>query len=431
MRIDILAVGSHGDVRPTVALGVGLRTAGHRVRIVTLDGFEALVRGSGLDYLSIGSSPREIAMTAAGRHWIENRSSAIGLLRGFVHVARLLIESGIARYWHACRDAEALIVTPMGLVVGVHIAERLRIPLVRAHAFPSAATRYDWAGRKNLRTAVRGDLTWLGGTASRLLLWNKLRPTMNVARRKILGLPPLSREDPFRVMDRQRIPLLDAYSPAVVPRPPDWGAWIHVTGYWFLEDGSGWVPPPELADFLASGAPPVFVGFGSTPFPEPESATDTVSRALTRTGHRGIVVAGGSGLATGRLTKDILSVDFVPHSWLFPRVSAVVHHGGAGVTGAALRAGLPSVVVPVFADQPFWAQRVFELGAGPRPIPARRLTADALASAIQLTDRNEMRSRAQALGRQIRAENGVAAAVEVIHDYVGRAQETSSAASVP
>ncbi len=418
MRIDILAIGSRGDVQPYVALGLGLETAGHRVRIVTLGGFEELFRGRGLDHLSIGGSPRDIADTAAGRHWIEHRAGTVGFLRGFVRVAGSLIEAGITSYWHACRDAEALIVSPMGLLVGVHIAERLRVPLIRAQLSPFAPTRYDWAGRRNLVTAVRGDWTAFLGAVFRLLIWSKLRHTTNAARWNILELPPLPLKEPFRTMDRMRIPVLDAYSPAVVPRPPDWGSWIHVTGYWFLDDTPVWVPPGELVDFLASGPPPVLVGFGSTPFPEPQAATDLVVRALARAGRRGVLVTGGSGLATGQLSDEVFSVNFVPHDWLFPQVCAAVHHGGAGVTGAALRAGLPSVVIPVFADQPFWGQRVFKLGAGPRPIPAKQLTDDTLAGAIRSTASKEMRRRAAALGEQIRGEDGVACAVEAFHHHV-------------
>jgi sterol 3beta-glucosyltransferase len=173
-----------------------------------------------------------------------------------------------------------------------------------------------------------------------------------------------------------------------------------------------------LTDFLASGLPPIFVGFGSTPFPEPDRATDIVVHALTRAGRRGVIVAGGSGLRTGRLTDDVLGVDSVPHSWLFPQVRAAVHHGGAGVTAAALRADLPSVVVPIFGDQPFWAQRVFQLGAGPRPIPVKQLTTDGLAAAIRATEGSDIRRRAAALGAHIRKENGVSRAVEVIENYL-------------
>jgi UDP:flavonoid glycosyltransferase YjiC (YdhE family) len=249
-------------------------------------------------------------------------------------------------------------------------------------------------------------------------MWTLLRKTTNTARRDILELPPLPLQEPFAAMDRRRFTVLDAYSPSVVRRPPDWGTWIHVTGYWFLDFEPGWTPPSMLVDFLDSGKPPVFVGFGSTPFPNPEAATRLVVEALTSARQRGIVVAGGSGLAVGRLTDDILSVDSVPHGWLFSRVCAAVHHGGAGVTAAALRAGLPSVVVPVFADQPFWGERVFRLGAAAHPIPARRLTAARLGAAIKLTATASMRARAAELGTRIRGEDGVARAVEVVNAHV-------------
>jgi sterol 3beta-glucosyltransferase len=421
VRIDIVAIGSHGDVRPNVALGVGLQREGHSVRIVALHGFEELVRGHGLEYLPIGRTPQDLANTSDGRFWVERRESTVGFLRGFVRIARSLVQEGTATYWRARQDVDAMIVNSIGLAIGVHVAERLRVPLIRTHTSPFTPTRYDYNGRRNLRTAVRGELTAFAGRAFRTAIWTMLRKTTNAARRNILELPPLPLHEPFGAMDRLRLPVLDAYSPAVVARPPDWGSWVHVTGYWFLDDTAGWTPSAPLVEFLAAGPRPVFVGFGSTPFPDSGAATELIVDALDRAGRRGIVVAGGSGLATGRLARDVLSVDAVPHSWLFSRVSTAVHHGGAGVTGAALRAGLPSVVVPVFADQPFWAGRVFDLGAGPRPIPARRLTAERLATAIQLANGNSIRDRAARLGEQIRKENGVARAVDATHACLGAA----------
>jgi sterol 3beta-glucosyltransferase len=417
MRIDILAIGSRGDVQPVVALGVGLQRAGYSVRVVTLGGAEALVCGHGLDHLVIGGSPQEILRSAAGSDWIKNRSSTLGFLRGFVRVAASKIEEGIAAYWPACQDTEMLIVTPLGLPVGIHIAERLRLPLFRANpTAPAVATFYGSDGRRNLVTAAQTGWTAFLHTAFNFAVRSALRGSMNDARRRILDLPPI----PWLLGDLKRLPLLCGYSSAVVPRPPDFGHWIYVTGYWFLEDPAGWTPSPELAAFLDSGPPPVFVGFGSTPFPRPEATAQLLIRAMARTGHRAVLVAGGSGLPTqGQLSPDILAVDSVPHGWLFSRVWAAVHHGGAGVTGAALRAGLPSVVVPVFADQPFWGKRVFELGAGPRPIPARRLTEDKLAHAILATANVQMRRRAAELGQQIRSENGVLRAVEIIDRHLG------------
>jgi UDP:flavonoid glycosyltransferase YjiC (YdhE family) len=417
MRVDIHAIGSLGDVQPYIALGLGLKTAGHRVRMVTLGGFEEFVASHGLDHFSIGGSGHEIIDAAQGRNRQTRRVSGVAFLRSLLRVVDPLIEANIATYWPICGDVEALIMSsPLGLFVGgAYIAERLRIPLIRAEVHP----RHDWEARRILAAAMRGNSTALFVMLLRLLMWSKLRRSTNAARQNVLGLPPLRLSEPFGAMDRKHVPLLLAYSPAVVPRPARWGDWIHVTGYWFLDDLGGWMPPADLTEFLETGPPPVFVGFGSNRFPEPEAATRLVVRALARAGRRGVILAGGSGLATGRLVDNVLSVDYVPHYWLFTRVCAAVHHGGAGVTGAALRAGLPSVVVPVLVDQPFWAQRVFELGVGPRPIPAKQLTEDALASAIETTADPGMRRRAGALGEQIRQEDGVARAVEAFHQYAG------------
>jgi sterol 3beta-glucosyltransferase len=423
MRIDVLAVGSRGDVQPFIALGLGLRAAGHQVRLVTLGGFEEFIGGRGLDHLTIGESPREIAKTDAGRDWVKKRSSVLGYLRGFVRVAASKLEEGLDKYWRAAGDTEAIITAPMGLLVGIHIAERLGVPMIRSQVDPPPVpTLYDWNGRKSLLAALGTSSAFSLDIAFNLLGWNLLRGSTNAARKRILGLPPLPRVR----WDLWRLPLLCGYSPLVAPAGPDFPKWIHVTGYWFLDDLPGWTPPRELLHFLASGPPPVFIGFGSTPFPNPEAATELVVRAVTQAGRRGIVVAGGSGLATGQLTSDVLSIDAVPHDWLFTRVSAAVHHGGAGVTGAALRAGLPSVVVPVFADQPFWGKTVHRLGAGPRPIPAKALTEQNLSAAIRATDTIAMRRRAAELGERIRSENGVTRAVEVIEQMTGHGAKAGS-----
>jgi UDP:flavonoid glycosyltransferase YjiC (YdhE family) len=419
MRIDILALGSRGDVQPYVALGLGLRSAGHHVRLVTLGGFTSFVRAHGLDHVEIGARPQEIMDTAEGRDFVGRRRSVLGFLGGFVRVARTLVQEGVARYWPLSQDADALVASAAGLLVAVHVAEKRRLPLVRAQCAPSVPTRYDWNGRTSWAIAARGRWEAVAGGAWRALVWQGLRGPTNRARRELLGLPPLPAQEPFATLNQRRVPLLDAYSPAVVSRPPDWGRWIHVTGYWFLDAAAGWKAPAELADFLDAGPPPVFVGFGSTPFPEPQAATRLVVAAVARAQQRAVLVAGGSGLSQGRLSEEVLSVDAAPHDWLFPRVRAAVHQAGAGVAGAALRAGLPSVVVPVFADQPFWAQRIFALGAGPRPIPARRLSVSTLSEAIRCVVADErIRRRAGELGAQIRAEDGVRRAVEAFQEHV-------------
>jgi UDP:flavonoid glycosyltransferase YjiC (YdhE family) len=148
---------------------------------------------------------------------------------------------------------------------------------------------------------------------------------------------------------------------------------------------------------------------------KPEETADLILRAVARTGQRAIILAGWGGLAATDAPDSVFMLDGAPFSWLFPRVAAVVHHGGAGTTAAGLRAGVPSVVIPFFGDQPYWGQRVADLGVGPAPIPRQKLTAERLAQAITAAVGDPaMQQRAAELGARIRAEDGIARAVAVV-----------------
>jgi sterol 3beta-glucosyltransferase len=199
-----------------------------------------------------------------------------------------------------------------------------------------------------------------------------------------------------------------------VPRPADWDGSSIVTGYWFLDVPDSWQPDPALVEFINKGSPPVYIGFGSMSMFSGAGTTDLVVEALKLAGQRA-VLAGAGRIAAEKTRAGVFIVDAVPHEWLFPRMAAVVHHGGAGTTGASLRAGKPTVICPFVGDQPFWGRRVAALGAGPAPIPQGKLTAEKLADAIHsaLTE-PRLRTRAASLGETIRVEDGVGRAVAVI-----------------
>jgi sterol 3beta-glucosyltransferase len=263
---------------------------------------------------------------------------------------------------------------------------------------------------------------WLGGSLNRLshhitrqVMWQSFRSADRLVRQKVLGLPAAPFWGPYKADQIRRSPVLYGFSPSVIPPPTDWDTSTHVTGYWFPDPPVGWTPPPSLVEFLAAGPPPVFVGFGSMSNRKPEEITDLILEALARTHQRGIILSGWGGLRPSDLPASVFALDSVPFSWLFPKVAAVVHHGGAGTTACGLAAGVPSIVIPFFADQPFWGQRVVELGVGPKPIPRRKVTVERLATAIEtaVTD-STMRQHAADLGRRIRAEDGVARAVAVV-----------------
>ena len=247
------------------------------------------------------------------------------------------------------------------------------------------------------------------------MLWQNYRAADTRARRDVLQIAPAPLMGPFASLHGQDQTILYGYSPQVLPPPGDWGPFVHVTGYWFLDPPAGWEPPIDLVKFLQSGPPPVYVGFGSMVNSKPEQTTGLVLQALARAGQRGVLSAGWGGLKKSELPETVFMVDSLPFGWLFPQMAALVHHGGAGTTSMGLRAGVPAIVTPFMGDQPFWGRRVYELGVGPQPIPRRHLTADRLAGSIRAAVSDmSMQEKAARLGERIRAENGVARAVAVI-----------------
>jgi len=419
MRIAIIASGSRGDVEPYVALGKGLRAAGHVVRLVTHRDFESLVTSHGLDFRPVAGSVQDVAESMAAL--IENGNFLAILAQMGKEAQRgalALAGAGLA----ACQGMDLVLAGIGGVFVGIAIAEKLGLPLLQAYYIPFTPTSAYPA------FVIPRPPAWLGTLpnrpsyqVARQMMWQAFRSADMMARREVLGLPAAPFFGPFNSECVRGQPILYGYSPAVIPPPADWDADTHVTGYWFLDPAEDWTPPLALLDFLHEGPPPVYVGFGSMSSRKPAETANLILAALAHTQQRGIIHAGWSGLQRADLPGSVMMVDAIPFSWLFPRVAAVVHHGGAGTTAAGLRAGVPSVVIPFFGDQPYWGQRIADFGVGPAPIPRKKLTAERLAQAIQtaVTDQ-AMRQRAAELGAKIRAEDGIARAVAVVEQMANR-----------
>lgn len=427
MLITLLIAGSRGDIQPAIALGVGLKRAGYSVRLVTFETFRSLVVGHGLDYSPIHLDMPTIFAQRGRPELFDSGAMAFRFLPEIIRVFQVMYEQMARDFWEASSGSDALIGGPASDWIAASIAEKLGIPYINASVFPLAPTRFFptvlWP-----RASGPGSGKGLSGALNQFtyrlvgnLSWAGIHSLVNRSRR-VLEMSPIPLWGNADRPRQQAAFSLAGFSESVLQRPSDWPENIHVTGYWFL-DSPEYEPPPALRAFLEEGAPPVYVGFGSMPGKNPARLASLVCEALHRSHQRGVLFTGagvlGQGMAQVSDARDVFFLEEAPHDWLFPRMAAVVHHGGSGTTAAGLRAGVPSVLIPVAgSDQTMWAQRIHDLGLGPQPIPRSRLTAERLAEAIRraVTD-PAMRKRAGMMGVKIRAEDGVGQAVRIIDRF--------------
>jgi sterol 3beta-glucosyltransferase len=415
VNIAITASGSRGDVQPYVALGKGLKAAGHDVRVLTSEDFQSLVEDAGLQFVSVGTSIEAMLQQDEWRNVIESGNFIAIMSRMSKEMKSRA--AGLAEILPALFEHTDLIVAGAGGLGALSISEKLNIPMIQLHVFPITPTsRFPSPLTPSLPFGSLLNRTSFH--IMRFMLWQTGRVGEATLRRKLRMSPP-SFWGPYAAMEKRGIPTLYGFSQHVIPRPDDWGASSQVAGYWFLDPADDWAPPAETVAFLNAGSPPVYIGFGSMANRNPQEAGLLALEALERSGQRGIIASGWGGFAADDLPDTVHMISAMPHSWLFPRMAAVVHHGGAGTTSAGLRAGIPSVVVPFMGDQPFWGKRVYDLGVGPAPIPRKKLTAERLAAAIiEATVDDTMRQRAAELGTQIRSEDGVAEGVAQISRFI-------------
>jgi sterol 3beta-glucosyltransferase len=415
MRIVIIAPGSRGDVEPYIALGKGLKKAGHYIRLVSHVNFAELVNAQDLDFWPVDVDVQGIAKSTEMRERLGGGNFLKVMSQMAKEAERGALEA-VKVGMSACQGMDIILTGLAGLYIGLALAEKLELPLVQAYYIPFTPTRlYPSFLIPSAPFPLGGSLNRFSYQLARQVMWQGFRSADNKARHKELNMASAPFWGPYNSKSTKDNPILYGFSPSVIPQPPDWDDHIHITGYWFLDSDENWTPPQDLVDFLQAGTPPVYIGFGSMSNRKPEETTNLVLKALAETNQRGILHAGWGGMHTENLPSTVFKVESVPFSWLFPRMAAVVHHGGAGTTAASLRAGVPSVVIPFFGDQPFWGRRVAALGVGPAPIPLRKLTVERLSQAIHTAVSDSvMRQGSAVLGEKIRAENGIANAVAVL-----------------
>jgi sterol 3beta-glucosyltransferase len=415
MHIPLLTYGSRGDFQPFLALAIALQRAGHTVRLAGPGRFADAAAAHNIPFVTLAGDPAEISrgLNDAG----ENPFRMVGSMRDYIFD----IAPQVVRQIRAAMDEADLVVHSFLFTAGGHaFARELGIPDVSVQTFPIFAPTRAFPNPA-MADVPPGPLSYFSHWLAAQVFWYGGNSGYRRLRRVSPADFPEKLYWPFKPADgRPLSPLLFAFSPAVLPRPAEWTAPnISIPGYFFLDEPD-YRPPAALVDFLAAGEPPVCVSFGSMVRRDGERIGRAVLEALARTGQRGVVLMGWGSWRPERESDFICYLHEVPHDWLFPRCSLVVHHGGAGTTAAGLRSGKPNVVVPFAADQPFWARRVKALGAGPEPIPVRKLTVDSLAAALTraLTDES-IRRRAEVVGEKIRAEDGTGEAVRLIEAWAG------------
>jgi sterol 3beta-glucosyltransferase len=395
--IMVLAAGSTGDVEPFAALAGRLARRGHEVTLAADAGFERLAPGGRVEFAPIRADFHSLLPTPERK-----RPSLRGEV--FPVIGGMLEDS-----WKVAQSTQPeVIVAHQKSLAAPHLAERLGIPHVQALTVPMLTPTREFP----LPGMFRHDLGSLLNRASYRLVGQLSRP--------YAGLVRSWRSDRLSLAPRGKPPApaktLYCYSPSLVPTPADWPPDTVATGYWLREQGDDAEPVDlSLESFVAAGAPSVYIGFGSSVGPDPARIGEAVSGAVRQAGIRAVIAAGWGGLSGVHGDSGVLVIESAPHHWLFPRVAAVVHHGGAGTTAAGLLAARPTVVCPFQGDQFFWGAAVHRAGAGPPPLPAKKLAPSRLASAIRTAiDNSAMQARTASLSERIAAEDGAARASEQI-----------------
>ncbi|KAH3674740.1 hypothetical protein WICPIJ_009472 [Wickerhamomyces pijperi] len=421
-KFTCLTIGSRGDVQPYIALAKGLMAEGHSVRIATHSEFKDWVEEHGIEFKEIAGSPTELMSLM-----VTHGSMNIGLIKEATSKFRGWLTELLATAWEACQGTEILIESPSAFA-GIHIAEALGIPYFRAFTMPWTRTRAYPHAFIVPEQKKGGSYNYLTHVLFENILWKGSSGQINKWREETLKI---SKTNLYQ-LQQNNAPFLYNISPTVVPAPVDYNDWIKVTGYWFLDEGSGdYTPPEDLSAFMKKarddGKKLVYIGFGSIVVNNPTELTQAVVDAVLDADVRCILNKGwserlgGSKTIEVELPEEVFNSGAIPHDWLFQHIDCAVHHGGSGTTGASLRFGLPTIIKPFFGDQFFYANRVEDIGAG---IGLKKLNVKSLSKALkECTTNQRIIAKAKAVGVSIRKENGVKTAIDCIYSELEYARE--------
>ena len=400
MRLLAVTYGTEGDTRPLVMLCHGLQAAGHEVMVLAEGGTLGSAQALGVPHAALEGDIHDEVVALVSRG---NDMAAAS--RGLARMAQRHVPAWTRQADAAAAGCDAVLTGGLAAFVGMTVAEHHGVPAIGTGMIPLTPTRA-FPSPFLPRLRLPGLLNRLSYGLVNQAVWRTFRAPINDARRA-LGMP--ARRSLWR-----DLPMLYGISPSLIPPPGDWPANHHVCGQWRTQDVD-WQPEPALQAFLDAGPAPVYVGFGSmTGFDR--SVIPSLLQALAP--RRTLLFPGWAGVPDGPLPANVFVVGPTTHEALFPRCAMVIHHGGSGTTHSACRAGVPSVVMPLAADQFFWAARLRALGVAPAPLSQKRLDHDTLVKAIAFAECSDVRARASLLARAMTSEHGVQTAVSLIENVL-------------
>lgn len=421
MKIFMNTFGSRGDVQPFIILGKALKKKGHQVMVCTSSRFENDVTSNGLEYGYITNEAFELL--DADKTILEDSLGILGFIKTsfkLINKAKPINRKMIKNAWDAARDFKPDLVIYHPKALGaVSIAEKFNVPAVLISLIPMLAptSEFPVIGMPKIRL---GD--WYNRLTYKLIIlgYNSYMKDLNDIRISEMGLNKLPKGTGIATMsDGTPVPNIHAISPHVIAIPHDWPEIYSMSGYITEQNSEEWSPPSVLQEFLEAGEPPVYIGFGSMSGSNAKRLTNIVLESLRQANVRGIIATGWGGLVSTNLPENILKIESASHAWLFPRVSAVIHHGGAGTTAAGLRAGCPTIICPFMGDQPFWGDQVVKLGVGLKMSSQKKLKSEELSAAIcKVTADTKIQKAAALLGEKIQAEDGVSSTIRAIENIM-------------
>lgn len=405
MKILIPTMGTRGDVQPYIALATTLNASGYEVTIATHPCWKDLIKNYNINFVPIGPDIDIEYETAKirgnSKNWI------LGLIRTMKFVFKIIEESTF-EIKKLCSDADLVVASHSN--IGATEAEASGVPFISVTLQPDVIPKK--LEEKSKIKAFLGGLIGIFVNPFMVGPYNKLR--------KIHGLKKISSFDELLSPILNIVPI----SPLVYPAYEFWNEKNKIVGYWLVDENKEFHPSEELSNFLNNGSAPIIISLGAMGFEskEEKEKLDVLVKSVDKLNMRAIIQGFNKTLKNYKLGENIITVGSIPHTWLFKHGYCIIHHGGMSTTATAIYSGIPEIVIPHITDQFYWANRVYELNLGPKPIRSQDLSEDALVNAIISVKNNyeQYSNSSKLLSNKLQAEKGLDKTVELINNILNK-----------